>query len=272
VPDISELISDLDAESEAVDALVATLPPAAWDRSTPAEGWTIAHQISHLAWTDQIAYLSVTDATSFNMALAHAADDPAGFVDRAAIEGLAPPTELLARWRAGRTALTSALATSPQDIKLPWYGVAMSTASMATGRIMETWAHGTDIADALGVTMPATTRLRHVLFLATRTFGFSFAAHGRSTPEAPVRLELVAPDGSLWTYGPEEAEDRIQGTVLDFGLVATHRRHRDDLNLRTTGPVAGAWLDVVQTFAGPPGKPRRPLRDSQKPQTTGVST
>jgi uncharacterized protein (TIGR03084 family) len=270
MPDISELISDLDAESGAVDALVATLPAVAWDLATPADGWTIAHQISHLAWTDQVAYLSVTDAISFNTALAHAADDPAGFVDHAAIEGLAPPTELLARWRAGRTALTSALSTSPQDIKLPWYGVAMSPASMATGRIMETWAHGTDIADALGVTMPATTRLRHVLFLATRTFGFSFSAHGLPTPDAPVRLELVAPDGSLWTYGPDDADDRIQGTALDFGLVATHRRHRDDVDLRTTGPVADAWLDVVQTFAGPPGQPRR--RQTEQPQPTGAST
>jgi uncharacterized protein (TIGR03084 family) len=256
MPDISELTSDLDAESAAVDALVADLPSADWARSTPAEGWTIAHQISHLAWTDLVAYLSATDPASFTRALATAADDPDGFVDRAAAEGLAAAPELLARWRAGRSALTSALVTLPKEGKLPWYGVAMSPASMATGRIMETWAHGTDIADALDVTMPATDRLRHVVFLATRTIEFSFAAHGRAVPDRPIQLELTAPSGATWWYGPADARDRVAGTALDFCLVATHRRHRDDVDLTVIGPVADAWLDVIQTFAGPPGQPR----------------
>lgn len=259
MPDLSELLADLDAESASLDALVADLPAGAWDLPTPADGWTIAHQISHLAWTDQVAYLSATDAQSFRRALAFAADNPEGFVDRAAVEGLAPPSELLTRWRAGRTALGSALATAPTDIKLPWYGVSMSPASMATGRIMETWAHGTDIADTLGVTRIATNRLRHVVFLAVRTFGFSFAAHGQAVPDQPVRLELVAPDGSLWAYGPMDTDDRIAGAAEDFCLVAAHRRHRDDVALVVTGPVANAWLDVTQTFAGPPGTPRPPL-------------
>jgi uncharacterized protein (TIGR03084 family) len=263
VPDLAELLADLDAESAALDAIVAQLPADAWDLPTPADGWTIAHQISHLAWTDQVAYLSATDAGSFRRALAFAADDPDGFVDRAATEGLAPPTELLARWRAGRAALGPALLTTPQNIKLPWYGVAMSPVSMATGRIMETWAHGTDIADTLGITMPATDRLRHVVFLAVRTFGFSFAAHGRPVPDTAVRLELIAPDNTLWTYGPDGADDRITGTVEDFCLVATHRRHREDVDLIASGAVADAWLDVTQTFAGPPGSPRPPRVDSR---------
>lgn len=259
MPDISVLLDDLDAESAALDAIVADVPDRMWSLSTPADGWTIAHQISHLAWTDSVAYLSATDADAFHQALAIAVDDPDGFVDRAAVEGLASPSELLNRWRAGRTALRSALATAPPNIKLPWYGVTMSPISMATGRVMETWAHGTDIADTLGVRMPATNRLRHVVFLAVRTFGFSFAANGRPVPDAEVRLELEAPDGSLWAYGPEDATDRLTGTAEEFCLVATHRRHRDDVKLVAIGNVADAWLDVAQTFAGPPGRPRPPL-------------
>ena len=45
--------------------------------------------------------------------------------------------------------------------RLPWFGPDMSAASSLTARIMETWAHTQDIADALGVTREPTSRLRH---------------------------------------------------------------------------------------------------------------
>jgi uncharacterized protein (TIGR03084 family) len=258
--DITGVLRDLEAESADLDALVAALQPDAWMQPTPAVGWTIAHQISHLAWTDQVAYFSTTAPARFAAAAAPALEDPDGFVDRAAIDGLAPAPELLARWRAGRSALCEALAVAPPGAKLPWYGVDMSPTSMATGRIMETWAHGQDIADALGFVRTPTDRLRHVVHLATRTVAFSFAAHGLPVPGAPIRLALVAPDGEIWPYGPDDAANAVTGTALDLCLVATHRRHRDDVALTATGPVANAWLDVVQAFAGPPGAPRAPMR------------
>jgi uncharacterized protein (TIGR03084 family) len=259
VPDIAEVLADLDAESRDLDALVADLPEHDWARPTPAAGWTIAHSIAHLAWTDQVGYLSATDPQAFIDAMTSAMSDPDGFVDAAARDGVAPALALLARWRAGRGALADALVAAPRDAKLPWYGVGMSPVSMATGRIMETWAHGQDVADTLGVVRVPTARLRHVVHLATRTVEFSFAAHRRPAPQRLIYLELAAPDGSVWRYGPADASDRVTGSALDFCLVATHRRHRDDVALTATGDVADAWLDVIQTFAGPPGRPREPL-------------
>ena len=41
-----DIIDDLRAESDSLDALVATLPDEDWERATPAPGWTIAHQIA----------------------------------------------------------------------------------------------------------------------------------------------------------------------------------------------------------------------------------
>lgn len=257
--EIADVLADLDAESRDLDTLVAALPPADWARDTPAAGWTIAHQISHLAWTDQVAYLSTTDARAFAAALTSALADPEHFVDRTAHDGIVPAPELLARWRAGRSALAGALAEAPRGAKLPWYGVSMSPISMTTGRIMETWAHGQDVADALGIVRVPTDRLRHVIHLATRTVEFSFSAHGRPAPTEPIRLELTAPDGSMWIYGPAEAANVVAGSALDFCLVATHRRHRSDVALDATGEVADALLDVVQTFAGAPGAARAPL-------------
>ncbi|RKT18689.1 uncharacterized protein (TIGR03084 family) [Streptomyces sp. 1114.5] len=257
------LLEDLQAESEVLDGLVVGLPAEGWSRSTPAEGWTIAHQITHLAWTDDWTALAARDPEGFTAAIGErfgallaAGADP---VEEGAREGAAAePTALLARWRAGREEVRTALAAVPADLRLPWFGPPMKPASMATARLMETWAHGQDVADALGVTREPTARLRHIAHLGLRTLGFAFAAHGLPAPERPVRLELTAPDGGLWAFGPADAPDVVTGPALDFCLLVTQRRHRDDLALTATGPVATAWLPVAQAFAGAPGKGRQP--------------
>ncbi|MEV1145439.1 maleylpyruvate isomerase family mycothiol-dependent enzyme, partial [Micromonospora sp. NPDC049799] len=168
-------------------------------------------------------------------------------------------------------ALAAALAAAPPGEKIPWYGTRMSPASMVTARIMETWAHGEDVADALGVVRPATVRLRHVAHLGFRTLGHGFAAHGRPVPTAPVRVELSTPDGATWAYGPADATDRVAGPVRDFCLLVTQRRHRADLALVATGPVADAWLDVAQAFAGPPGAGREPQAGTGTAPRDGVT-
>ncbi|MGC5050392.1 TIGR03084 family metal-binding protein [Micromonospora sp. DT48] len=255
--DLTDLLTDLAIESEQLDALVSPLPPQEWARPTPAVGWTIAHQIAHLAWTDHVARLAATDADAFYASVTAAAD-LARLVDDGATAFLDSPDRLLPRWRAGRAALAAALVAAPAGEKLPWYGTRMSPASMATARIMETWAHGEDVAEALGVTRPATDRLRHIAYLGFRTVGHSFATHGRPVPTTPVRVELTAPDGGTWAFGPAHAADRVTGPALDFCLLVTRRRHRADLALIATGPVADGWLDVAQAFAGPPGVSRAP--------------
>ncbi|MCW6004066.1 TIGR03084 family protein [Micromonospora sp. CPCC 205371] len=265
--DLDGLLADLADESADLDARVGPLPDAHWTRLTPADGWTIAHQIAHLAWTDHVAMLAATDTEAFYASLAYAATDPEHFIDRGAEEYLAPPAELLARWRSGRAALADALKAVPPGARLPWYGAEMSAASMATARIMETFAHGQDIADTLGHRRVPTARLRHVAHLGFRTLAHSFLTHDRPAPEQPVRVELFpgpprlgeqgSPDG-IWAFGPADAANRVTGPALDFCLLVTQRRHRADLALVATGPVADEWLDIAQAFAGPPGNGRRP--------------
>jgi uncharacterized protein (TIGR03084 family) len=253
VVDLAQILIDLNDESAELDRLVAGLPKDDWRRDTPAPGWTIAHQIAHLAWTDRMATLAATDPAAFGAALAVAAEDPDGFVTAAANDGLAEPAELLERWRGGRADLAAALTATPPGAKLPWFGVAMSPVSMATGRLMETWAHGEDIAETIGLMRLPTRRLRHVAFLGVRTMGHGFAAHGRPVPEVPVYVELTGPDHATWAYGPPDAENRLVGPAIDFCLLVTQRSHPEDLDLHATGPVAREWLEVAQAFAGPPG-------------------
>lgn len=262
--DRSGLVDDLRAESAELDALVAGLSAVGWEMATPAVGWTVAHQIAHLTWTDQVALLAITDPDGFQAVLARAFENPTGYVDDGAAEGAGEdPEALLARWRTGREALAEAILAVPDGAKLAWFGPPMSAASMATARLMETWAHAQDVADALGVERTPTGRLRHIAHLGVRTRAFGFVAHGRTPPENYVRVELTGPDGELWTWGPADAPDRVTGPALDFCLLVAQRRHRDDLALEVQGG-AGAWLDVAQAFAGPPGA-GRPPRDGSPP-------
>jgi len=259
VADLSTVIDDLRAEGDELDALVAALPESDWTTPTPAEGWTIAHQIAHLAWTDDIAFLAATDPAQFQAELGAALAQFEGYVDRAAAERATQPVpQLLQSWRAGRSALAAALADVPAGTKLPWFGPPMSATSMATARIMETWAHAQDVADSLGTSRIPTARLRHVAHIGVRTRDFAYLVRDRSVPDEQFRVELVAPDGDLWTWGPEDAAQQVTGPALDFCLLVTQRRNRADLHLRATGSDADAWLDIAQAFAGPPGTGRAP--------------
>ncbi|MGI9125466.1 MAG: TIGR03084 family metal-binding protein [Mycobacterium sp.] len=253
----SPIVDDLHAESEALDALVAALPAERWSLATPAPGWTIAHQIAHLFWTDRTSLTSITDEAAFGAALAAAAEDPSGFVDAAAEELAAmPPDRLLAEWRRTRNELNSALRTVPDGTKLMWFGPPMSAASMATARLMETWAHSLDVADALGVSAAPSDRLKSIAHLGVRTRDFAFSVHGLAPPAEPFRVELTAPGGGLWTWGPEDAAQRVTGSALDFCYLVTQRRPRSELDVVAVGPDAERWLSIAQAFAGPPGAGR----------------
>ncbi|MFF5705858.1 TIGR03084 family metal-binding protein [Streptomyces sp. NPDC012794] len=265
------LLADLREEGRELEALVTGLPGPAWTRPTPAPRWSVAHQIAHLHWTDRAALLSLTDAGAFARMVDQALKSPESFVDEGAEEGAAlAPAELLDRWREGRAALESALAAASPDARFPWYGPPMKAASMASARLMETWAHGQDVADALGVRRTPTARLRHVARIGVRARDYAYAVRGLPAPEGEFRIELTAPDGDVvWTYGPADAPQRITGPALDFCLLVTQRAHRADLGLTATGPDADRWLGIAQAFAGPAGPGREPqdrgARDREAP-------
>ncbi|MET0766511.1 MAG: TIGR03084 family metal-binding protein, partial [Aeromicrobium sp.] len=225
---LDDVLTDLAAESLQLDRWVAGLPAAGWETVTTAEGWTVAHQVGHLHWTDEASLVAITDPEEFGRLLRSAAE-VGGFVDDAAAElALVPPTELLARWREGRVALDAALRSVPAGERIPWFGPPMSPSSMATARIMETWAHGHDVAEALDLTIPQTARARHVCHIGVRARGYAYLVNGQSDPGVDIRVELTGPDGELWTWGAEDAPERVTGSGHDFALLATRRRHLDD--------------------------------------------
>lgn len=255
--DMAELVADLDGETQDLEALLDGLTAEQWELATPAEGWAIRDQVSHLALFDEAATLSVTDPEAFRAQAARheaLAEDFAGVL---AVEHRAMPAAELHAWftRARREYVATFAALQP-GARLPWYGADMGAASSVTARLMETWAHGTDVADALGIPREPTVRLRHVAHLGVGTRAWSFRLRGLAVPEAPVRVALDAPDGAVWTWGPDDALDRVGGSAEEFCLVVTQRRALDQTGLQVDGPVARQWLEIAQAFAGPRGRGR----------------
>ena len=258
--DVGAIVADLAAESAELDDLVADLTLDGWQSATPAPGWTIAHQIAHLGWTDDIAFLAATDPDAFAAALDDLAHGAASAVDGAAANAAArPPSELLTCWRDGRARLAAVLVGFPAGAKMPWFGPPMGAASMATARLMETWAHGQDVADSLGVERQPTGRLRHVAHIGVRARDYAYLVNGLAPPAAEFRVELTAPGGDTWTWGPDDATQRVHGPALDFCFLVTQRRHRHDLAVTAVGNDAEQWLTIAQAFAGPPGAGRKAL-------------
>ncbi|MEV5889465.1 TIGR03084 family metal-binding protein [Nonomuraea fuscirosea] len=251
---MAELLGDLRAETVSFEELLQPLRDDDWERPTPAEGWAIRDQVSHLAWFDDAAVLAATDPGGYEALLGRfgSVDDVAE-----AMRGM-PPGELRAWFGASRARALEVFGTLDARDRLPWFGPPMSAASFVTARLMETWAHGQDVADALGVVREPTERLRHVATIGFRARPYSFAVRALPVPEEPVRVELSLPGGGTWTAGPEQATGLVRGTILDFCLVVTQRIHLSDTGLETTPGPARAWMEIAQAFAGGPGKGRAP--------------
>jgi uncharacterized protein (TIGR03084 family) len=251
---VAGLADDLAAETR---ELLPVLAKADWDALTPADGWTVRDQVTHLAFFDDAVVLSLRDPGEFAQRRAEQVALGEHFPDVIAERNRhLPGAEALAWLNRSRDALLAAYRAADPAVRLPWYGPDMSVASSVTARLMETWAHGQDIRDTCGVTTAATGRLRHIANLGVRTFGFSFAQRGLPVPEEPVHVALTGPGGQTWTWGLERAADRVAGDALDFCLVVTQRRNVADTGLTVTGPVAGRWIAVAQAFAGRPTDPR----------------
>jgi uncharacterized protein (TIGR03084 family) len=252
-----DLLDDLEAEHRDLDVLVAGLDENGWNRATPADGWAVRDQVSHLAFFDDAAVMAMTAPSDFTLLVdaALAGGDPMQpHLDRG--RSLSGP-ELLAWWRTSSQAMVDVGRTLPGGTRLPWFGPPMGTLSFFSARLMEGWAHGQDVADALEISRVPTARLRHIAHLGVRARPFSYAARGLEVPLAPVAVTLTGPQGQQWQWdddaGPGQA---IAGPALDFCLVVTQRRHLSDTDLVVTGELAAGWMAIAQAFAGPPGPGR----------------
>lgn len=255
---IKDIVNDLADEQADLDGVVRDLPPAKWDAITPAAPWTIRDTISHLAFFDERQTQAIRDPDGFadeiNRRMTGGTDD---YMSIGIGRGRKlTPDDVIVWWRAARASEIEAFLPMDPEQRLPWYGPPMKARSAVTARIMETWAHGQDVFDTLGLKREPTDRLLHVAELGVKTFSWSFTNRGLEVPTERVRVALRAPSGSqrVWNDG---CSNSITGPVDEFCLVVAQRRHYLDTALVIEGDVARHWMEIAQVFAGPPG-PGRP--------------
>lgn len=252
---LDAVIDDLAAEQRALESVIERMPSETWELPTHAPGWAVRDQVAHLAQFDAMAALAIRDPERFRTHLRAPENSEQAYLERA--RSIAP-AGLLSQWRANSLELIKAAKTLDPSARVPWAGPAMSAVSFITARLMETWSHGLDVVDVVGIERPDTDRLRHVAFIGVRARPYSYTNRGLDVPAIPIRISLTAPSGAIWEMGEETEENVIRGTATDFCRVVTRRRHVADTNLEVRGPVAQEWMGIAQAFAGPPGAGRQP--------------
>lgn len=245
-------VARLRQESQILEDLVCDLPDAAWRTPTPAVGWTVAHQIAHLHWTDVAALTSLREPERFSEYTSRSSQSQ-HFVDEAAEQGAQlEVAELFARWQSNRVALAAALEEADPQARFPWFGPSMKALSMITARIMETWAHGQDVANALDASWPATDALKDIAHLGLATRQFTYRINDLEPPTSEMYVELTGREGKVWSWGEPAAENSVRGSAWDFALLVTQRAELSELDLEVTGDDAAQWASIAQAFAGDP--------------------
>ena len=248
---VNAMIADLASEHDSLDQVVADLDVSTWQLTTDSPGWTIADQISHLQFFDERAALAMNDPDAFGIDRQHlissAPRDLSVELGRQVSAG-----ELLDAWRHSRRALIETAMKVDPTVRVPWYGPSMAVKSFLTARLMECWAHGHDVAEAVGVQRSPSARLKHVAHIGVGARAFSLLINQLPEDSRPIRVELTAPGGELWTWGDETSDQRVLGEALDFCLVVTQRRALSDSQLTVVGDSATTWMCIAQAFAGAP--------------------
>ena len=254
------VIADLEAEHAALGNLLDALSEKDWRTKTPADGWDVADSVSHLHFFDIRSALAMTDADAFArdgeaMLKSFATGGDPSIARGREVSG----EQLFTEWKDKSTALIAAGNAADRTQRVPWYGPSMSVASFLTARLMETWAHGVDISDALSRPVVTSPRLKHIAHIGVLARANSYRSRGLQVPDANIAVELVSPAGDTWSWGDPSANEKVTGNALDFCLLVTQRRHVNDTALIATGDRGREWLSIAQAFAGPAGAGREPL-------------
>lgn len=241
---------DLRAEGEELWQLLSELSREDWSRPTPFKQWTPFDVVLHLHQSDRAAVYSLTDAEGF-------------IANRG--RGLPPaefhrddPLRLQTAWREYFLHMCSLLGASDGSRRVPWFGPDMGVRMFTTARQMETWAHAHDVYDLLGRQRTYHDRLRNIVVIGVRTYGWTFANRKREVPGPIPFVKLTAPSSAIWAFNDESTDNYIEGKAVDFCHVVTQGRNIADTPLRVVGHAAKEWMAVAQCFAGPPVDPPKP--------------
>ena len=245
-------VADLKQEGVELKGVLEKLSKEHWARETPFKSWTVNHVVQHLHGADKMAVLALRDPVEFS-----AVKERPQAVDalmNPALEG----AELLDAWWSCFSDMCQLLGMSDPKRRVPWFGPDMGVMMFTTARQMEIWAHGQDVLDMLGQKRTNKARLKNIVEIGVRTYGWTFANRGLDTPGPEPYVRLTAPDGSTWEYNEPQDSNVVEGDAAEFCHVVTQGRNVEDVSLSVIGEPATAWMKIAQCFAGPPEDPPAP--------------
>ncbi len=258
-----EILSDLVAEEQHLDQFLQGLSTREWKWPTPAPGWTIQDQVSHLAYVENFAAEVIAEGKS--RIKAEKITDLDEWTARGPAEGLGQRhQEVIEWWRHGRADVVDALSRMLATDRIPWIYGDMSAKSFATMRLMETWAHGLDVKVAVLeriIPIPEddleedqedpladTPRLRHIAWLGQKMLPFAFKEAGEKFPKDGIRVELMGPKYAAWRFGPEDTDQVIRGMAGDWCRLVVQRQDASETGLKAVGDSAEKALDIARAY------------------------
>ena len=253
--------ADLRDEIEVLAALLEPRGDDVFDIPTLFKDWTIGDVLGHLHMFDAAVLAALEGDSAFDAFFAPIARGMAE--GRSLLECQRPwlgdlsGRALFERWMQTALQVSDRFAETDPKRRLKWAGPAMSARSSCTARQMETWAHGQEIFDALGVIRVEGDRIRNICHLGVATYGWTFANRGIEPPGPPPFVRLTSPPGAAWDWGAPQ-QTRVEGSAVDFARVVTQVRNVADTALVVEGAAARDWMALAQCFAGPPEDPPAP--------------
>ena len=252
-----EQAGDFLEESRALHALLEGRPDSDFDKVTLFKGWSINDVLRHLHFWNWMAELQLVDEVRLDAELAAVGTEGMRTREKGLVTGAAG-APLLQAWWAQAQKTAQAFAGTDAKARLKWVGPSMSARSSITARLMETWAHGQEVYDVLGVEREDADRIRNVAVLGVKTYGWTYLVRKEEPPGPMPFVKLTAPSGEVWTFGENDGANRIEGGATEFCQVVTQTRNVKDTALNVTGPVAEDWMSKAQCFAGGRNDPPPP--------------
>lgn len=249
--------SDFQEENDILAKALSKLNESDWARGTQFKGWTVNDVMVHLHFWNGVADLSLRAPDEFDALMAQALPAFRANGMRPFENAFVPErgSDLYAAWKARVEDMRPRWRDLDEKARLKWAGPDMSAKSMMTARQMETWAHGQEIFDLMGMPQPQNDRIRNIVVLGVNTFGWAHKVNGIDTPDMIPELRLVAPSGTMWSYGDPASGELIEGQAVEFAQVVTQTRNIADTGLTVNGATATRWMNIAQCFAGPPETP-----------------
>jgi len=246
-----DFVAVLEEEQDELEELLKSLPAERWSSATPAVGWDVRDQVSHLADTEEIAHDTATGGPRALAAETERLRNRGGVIPYGVARGRQlTPAEVLDWWTSAARHNRAALRGLEPTARVPW-GLGMGLRAFVTARLMEHWAHGLDIRAAVGAPAVDTERLQHIAWIGHSALPYAFRVAGVEPPAGhTLRLELLGPGGETWTYGPSDATDSITGAGAAWCRRAVQRIDPAEArtSLEAEGPLAQLAIEHARAF------------------------